>query len=213
MKQYEYYIFDFDGTVMNTERGIKNSIVYALESIGVHETDMKKLDYFIGPPLYDGFRTVYGVSDGQAKELIVKYRERYSAGGCLESDLYDGVSETLTELKNRGKSVAVASSKPTAFIEKIAKHAGVYDCFDVICGESFSNTSSSKKDLIGQALSETGCTDKSLALMTGDRHYDILGARDAGVASAGAVYGFGTAEELTQAGADFLINDIRELLY
>lgn len=205
MKEYELYIFDFDGTLADTVRGIKNAVVYALDHYGIKETDYKKLDAFIGPPLFESFKKLYGVSDERADELVAKYRERYKITASVESELYDGVVELLETLKSRGKTVAIASSKPRVFVDGISQYHGIDKYYDYIAAETFANRHSSKKELIAEVLENFGVTDKSKAIMVGDRFYDIEGAVGAGIDSAGAVYGFGTEEELVNAGATHIL--------
>lgn len=211
MKEYKLYIFDFDGTIADTVPGIINSAKYALDFYGIEEKDEKRLDYFIGPPLFDSFKTLYNVSDEMADKLIVKYRERYKIKASEESSVYDGVEEMLKELKKKGKKIAVASSKPLLFVEDISKHHGIYDYFDYISAETFANTHSRKAELITDVLEHFGITDKSEAIMTGDRFYDIEGAVATGIDSAGALYGFGTEKELKEAGATYLLDTPAQL--
>lgn len=213
MKEYDIYIFDFDGTLSDSIPGIKNSVKYALSFLGIDETDEKKLDFFIGPPLFESFTKLYNVSDETANMLIEKYRERYSKKACEESTLYPGIKEMLSELKARKKKLAIASSKPLLFVEEIANGLGIFEFFDYIAGETFEHTHSSKKELINEAFTSLGGTDKSKALMTGDRFYDIEGAVLAGVDSAGAVYGFGNEEELKTAGATYILYKPSDILY
>ncbi|MGI6745793.1 MAG: 5'-nucleotidase [Firmicutes bacterium ADurb.Bin300] len=212
MKEYDYYLFDFDGTIMDTERSIKSCVIYALNFFGINEDNPDNLDGFIGPPLFQSFKRYYGVSDELANSLILKYRERYAQEGCLDCSVYDGIPEVLRELKNRGKKIAIASSKPIRFVEKISKHFGLYEYFDAVCAESFDEINSGKKLLIEKALDMLGCKDKSKAVMVGDRYLDIEGALKVGIDSAGAVFGFGTKEELENAGATWLIFNSQELL-
>ncbi len=213
MKEYNYYLFDFDGTLCDTTSGIFNSIIYALDCYGIKETDLKKLEYFVGPPLFESFKTVYGVSDEDANWLIAKYRERYKTKASEESEIYDGIKELLKRLKQSDKKVAIASSKPKIFVEEISKHHGIEKYYDFIAAEDFKNNHSSKQELINTCLKFFGNPDKAEVIMVGDRFYDINGAKSVGVDSAGAVYGFGTKEELTKAGADYILNSPEDLLY
>ncbi|HZJ75818.1 MAG TPA: HAD hydrolase-like protein [Clostridia bacterium] len=212
MKQYDYYLFDFDGTVMDTERSIKNCVMHALNFYGIKENDPKNLDGFIGPPLLYSFKHFYGASDELSLKLIKKYREKYSENDCLDCSLYDGVVEVFEKLKSQGKKIAIASSKPIIFVEKISKHFDIYKYYDAVSAEDLDKSSSGKKALIENALELLQCTDKSKVLMIGDRYLDIKGAKAASVDSAGAVYGFGSEDELKNAGADYLLYDVRELL-
>ncbi len=212
LNDYNYYIFDFDGTLVDTTEGIYKSVQYALNSFGITENDEARLGYFIGPPLFHSFKTLYDVSDDDANALINKYRERYKLRASEESSLYPGIKELLSELKGQNKTVAIASSKPRLFVDEISKHHGIDEFFDYTAAESFGNNHSSKKDLILSVLSHFNNPDKETALMIGDRFYDIDGAKEAGVKSAGAVYGFGNAPELEKAGADYLLFSPKDLL-
>ena len=212
MKDYDIYIFDFDGTLCDTTEGIFNSVIYSLECFGIKETDLEKLRFFVGPPLFESYKKLYSVSDDDAKWLIEKYRERYRVKAAEESQLYDGVTEMLCKLKAKGKKIAIASSKPQYFVDEISKHHDIYKYYDFVSAESFQNNHSSKEELINACLDYFGNPEKSTVLMTGDRFYDIDGANAVGIDSAGAVFGFGTIEELTNAGATYILNKPEDLI-
>lgn len=212
MKEYNYYLFDFDGTLCDTTEGIFKSIIYSLDCYGIKETDMEKLRFFVGPPLFESYKTIYKVSDEDANWLIAKYRERYREKAAEESAIYDGIKEMLKALREKGKKIAVASSKPKAFVDEISRYHDIYKYYDFVSAENFKNNHSSKKDLINACLDFFGNPPKDEVLMVGDRFYDIDGAKAVGIDSAGAVYGFGTEEELTKAGATHILNTPNDLL-
>ncbi len=212
IKGYDYYLFDFDGTLCDTTEGIFNSVIYSLHAYGIEETDREKLRYFIGPPLFDSYKTIYGVSDEDAQFLIEKYRERYREKASEESALYDGITDMLHTLKERGKKIAIASSKPQYFVEEISKHHDIYKYYDFVSAESFKNNHSSKKELINACIEFFGNPPKDKILMIGDRFYDIDGATAVGIDSAGAVYGFGTKKELENAGATYILESPDDLI-
>ncbi len=206
MKDYKIYIFDFDGTLVDSTEGIYNSIIYALKEYGIIENDKEKLKYFIGPPLFHSFKKIYNVSDEDADWLIKKYRERYKEKSCEESIVYPDIPETLKKLKENGKKIAIASSKPQHFVDEISKHLGIYEYYDFVSAETFTNKESSKEDLINAVLKHFNNPDKADCLMIGDRFYDIDGAKATGLDSAGALFGLGEEEELKNAGATYLLN-------
>ncbi len=213
MKEYEYYIFDFDGTICDTTEGIYNSVLHSLKVFGITEEHPERLSFFIGPPLFVSYKKLYNVSDEDAHKLIAIYRARYKDKAPEESVPYDGVTQMLAELKRRGKKLAVATSKPLPFIESIMARHDLRKYFDFIAAATFENTDPSKKQLVESCMEFFGDRDKSKYLMTGDRLFDIEGAIQAGIDSAGAVYGFGTEEELTEAGATHLLFDVNDILY
>lgn len=212
MKDYDFYLFDFDGTLCDTTEGIFNSVIYSLKCYGIEESDMEKLRFFVGPPLFESYKTLYNVSDDDANWLIAKYRERYKDKAAEESCVYEGVKEMLAALKGRGKKIAVASSKPKKFVDEISQYHDIYKYYDFVSAEDFKNNHSSKEDLINRCFNFFGNPEKEKVIMIGDRFYDINGAKAVGVDSAGAVYGFGTEEELSKAGATYILNSPKDLL-
>ena len=212
MKDYDFYLFDFDGTLCDTTEGIFNSVIYSLKCYGIEESDMEKLRFFVGPPLFESYKTLYNVSDDDANWLIAKYRERYKDKAAEESCIYEGVKDMLSALKGRGKKIAVASSKPKKFVDEISQYHDIYKYYDFVSAEDFKNNHSSKEDLINRCINFFGNPEKEKVIMIGDRFYDINGAKAVGVDSAGAVYGFGTEEELSKAGATYILNSPKDLL-
>ena len=115
---YQYILFDLDGTLTDSREGITKSVQYALDKMGIHEPELKPLERFIGPPLYDEFRRSYGFDDAEAKQAIEFYRERFGVIGWKENMLYNGIPELLKTLTDAGKTLSTASSKPAFFIDK-----------------------------------------------------------------------------------------------
>lgn len=212
MKTYELYLFDFDGTLVDTTAGIFRSVRHALKGSGLPVPPDEKLGYFIGPPLFDSFKTVCGVSDETADNLIAAFRAHYTETACEGSVLYPGIPETLKALKERGKKIAVASSKPRIFVDKISEKLGIAEYYDFIAAESLNHLGVGKEVLIQAALAFFPQIRKENALMIGDRCFDIDGAKAAGIDSAGAVFGFGNVEELTESKADYLLYRAEDLL-
>ena len=136
--RYQYLLFDLDGTITDPKEGITKSAQYALEAFGIHEPDADKLTPFIGPPLIDSFQEFYHMPPEQAALAVKKYRERFEQVGWLENLLYDGMDSLLRGLQSAGCRLAVASSKPTVFVERILNHFGIADCFAVVVGSELS---------------------------------------------------------------------------
>ena len=116
---YNIFLFDLDGTLTDSSLGITNSVIYALKKYGITVEDRRSLYRFIGPPLTDSFRDFYGFSEEKALEAVGFYREYYRDKGIFENRVYEGMEETLKELKNRGKRLIVATSKPEPFARRI----------------------------------------------------------------------------------------------
>lgn len=208
----ENILFDLDGTITDSFAGISNSVVYALKKYGIEVEDKRTLFPFIGPPLVDSFINFYGFSHDKALEAVNYYREYYSVKGIFENSVYEGVVPLLKNLKESGKNVILATCKPEKFAEKILEHLGLLKYFDTVAGATFDESRIKKEDVISYALSLGGITDKSSAIMIGDRKDDILGARGNCLKSIGVLYGYGNLEELTQAGADYIAEKPEDIL-
>lgn len=212
MDLFKAVLFDFDGTIVDSKEGITKSIMYALEKYDIPVEDESKLEYFIGPPLYVSFYDMFGVEGELSDKLVEAYRERYAVKGIYENKIYDGILDILKELRANGVKVGIASAKPTVYVKKIIEYLEIDDLFDTVVGNELHTVISDKSHLVTKALENLNITENEKCAMVGDRHYDISGALKAGVKAVGAVYGFGSEDELNDAGADFLAHDATELL-
>ena len=209
---YSYVIFDFDGTITDTSDGIVKSFTYSFEQMGREVPDLSDRNKFIGPPLEYSYRTFFGVSAEEAPLFLAKYRERYSVKGIYECELYEGIKELLSLLKEKGVKLGVASSKPERFVNEVADFLGVREFFDVIVGAAIGGSCHpTKKQLITDAMEKMGADDKDKCLMVGDRLYDIEGAKQVGIKSVGVMWGFGGKNEFIDYGADYIIEKTEEL--
>lgn len=95
-------LFDLDGTIINSEEGVTKCVQYALRAFGIEEQDLKKLRPFIGPPLDVMYKAQYGMTDEQAWEATLKYRERFDVKGIFECSLYEGIADCIARLKECG---------------------------------------------------------------------------------------------------------------
>ena len=208
----EYVLFDLDGTLTDPGLGITNSVAHALAHFGITVTDRTQLYRFIGPPLMDSFVEYYGFTEEQAVEAVKVYREYFADRGWAENTVYEGIETLLAELTAAGRTLLVATSKPQVFAERILHHFGLAHYFTHICGVALQAPRGySKADVIREALDKAGVTDYSTAVMVGDRHHDIDGAKAVGIASVGVLYGYGDREEHEKAEADAIVESVDEL--
>lgn len=208
-----YLLFDLDGTISDPKEGITTCVQYALKSLGIEESDLKKLEAFIGPPLKDSLEKFYDITGEQADLAIEKYRERFSRVGKFENVLYPGMSQLLRELKTKGFHLAVASSKPTVFVEDILKYFGIRDCFEVVVGSELDGTRVKKAEVVAEVLRQFfgDNTDVSQVAMIGDRCFDVEGARALGTYSIAVSFGYAQPGELEAAGPDEMAHSVEEL--
>jgi phosphoglycolate phosphatase len=211
----DYILLDLDGTIVDSKEGITKSVQYALREMNVFIDDLESLTKHIGPPLRDGFMEYYGFDKEKAEEATKKYRERYEDKGIYEMKLYDGMERLLTRLKQAGKYLIVATSKPEDMAVRILDIFHLSHYFDDICGATYDSSRTSKEDVIRYAMERNSIADLDRVVMIGDRKFDIIGAKAAGVKSIGVLYGFGSEEELKEAGADYIattVDDVYDII-
>lgn len=207
----KYILFDLDGTVTDPMIGITKSVRYALNKFGIDVDDLNTLCNFIGPPLKDSFMKFYNLSEEDSLKAITYYREYFSTNGLYENTVYENFEDMLISLKNNNKSLIIATSKPTVFAEKILEHFNLKKYFDFISGSNLDNTRTKKSDVISYALEKQGLNNTSEIIMIGDREHDIIGAKSLNIESIGVLHGYGSYEELSNSGADYIVKDVSEL--
>lgn len=212
MAKYQYYFFDLDGTLINSERGITNAVKYVLEKYHIKEYDMETLRKFIGPPLGESFQRYFGFPAKETERLVGCYREYYSAKGLYEAEVYAGIEPLLEKLWKAGKTLVVATSKPEHFAVDILERFGLAEYFTCIAGATMDASRIHKDEVIAYALSKCSVKEKSRAVMIGDREHDIYGAGRNGLDSIGVLFGFGSRAELEAAGADYIVGTPEEIM-
>ena len=211
MKKYKYLFWDLDGTIVNTFEGITKSFAYALEFYGIHITDMNDLRPVIGPPLHDCFVSMFGFDDVKATEAVEKYRERYNNTYMQESELYDGIKETIQKLAFYGFKNVLATAKPQHFADGLLDYYGLADSFCFVAGASLDKSRDSKVKVLQYITDTLKITDMSEVVMIGDRKFDLLGAAHFGIDGIGVLYGFGSEEELSNSPNIYLAKDAKGL--
>ena len=201
-----WVLFDLDGTLTQSEEGIWNCAKYAAEKMGFPQPDAATLRKFIGPPLEYSFRTYMGMTDEQAAEAVRFYRERYTTVGMYENRVYPGVRVMLRTLWKAGAKLGIVTGKPAYPTGKILEYFGL-DRFltTVVCA---TDGHAEKEHLIREALPE----NPGEVWMVGDRCFDMEGGVKAGVHTLGAVYGYGSEEELRESGAERVAKTPREII-
>jgi phosphoglycolate phosphatase len=200
---------DLDGTLIDPKVGITRSIQYALQELGAEVPHADELTWCIGPPLWDSFRVLLG-EKADLDEAVALYREQYTSEGMYEADVYDGVGEMLEGLRELGLPLFIATSKPHAYATTIAEEFGLMHYMDGLFGSELDGTNSDKSDLLAHALAETGA-EAARSVMIGDRRHDIFGARNTGIISLGALWGYADPDELHLAEADALAGSPEEV--
>ncbi len=203
-------LFDLDGTLTDPQVGITLSTQHALATVGVRVDDPTELTWCIGPPILDNFAR-FGVTGDRALDALAAYRERYDRVGAYENRVYDGIPELLDGLDRGGRRLAVATSKAEHSARIILEHFGLIHHFEFVGGASADAVRSVKADVVSYVLAHLGHPDPSSAVMVGDRHHDVDGARLNGLASIAVTWGFAVGDELEAAHPDRIVSTVAEL--
>lgn len=196
MGKYKNILLDLDGTILDSGSGIMKSIQYVLDHFSMYHEPEEKLRKFIGPALIDSFMNFYGFSKEKAEEAVEYFRDYYPEKGMFDAFIYPGMRECIEKMAGDGKKLVLLTSKPIFFASQILQHFGLSDYFFMEIGPDLSEQSSDKTRLIEKALRE-GKFLKEDCLMVGDTKYDILAAKDVGIDSVAALYGYGEVEEIS----------------
>lgn len=212
MKSYDYVLFDLDGTVSDSKPGIITCIKYALDGKGIAYPDESVFDKMVGPPFRVSMKEFLGLDMPVIEQLITLYRGKYEVDGWRDCKLYDGVTDVLKALKERGKKLAIATSKPLKFTHLMIEGLGLSQYFDFVGGASCDASRETKADVIRLVLENLKAEDMSRVLMLGDRLYDIVGAHECGVDCAAVMWGYGSADEFKEYGADYILESPQDIL-
>ena len=197
-------LFDLDGTLTDPREGITRSLAHALERMGVAPPPLDELTFAIGPPLRESIARLLGTGERAAVErALALYRERFADVGLFENAPYGGIAETLAQLRGAGARLYVATSKPQVYARRIVAHFGFDAHFEAVHGCELDGTRENKCDLLAHLMPRHGI-DANACAMVGDRGVDMIAARRHRVRAVGALWGFGSREELLDAGAEAL---------
>lgn len=198
-------LIDLDGTLTDPRAGFVACVNHALTSLGQAARTEDEIAAHIGPPLSETLGTLLGARhEHRVDDAVALYRERYSASGILEATLYADIPPALQALGSSGTRLFVATSKPRVFALRILDHFALSEYFAGVYGSELDGTRADKRHLISYILERESIAPAS-AIMVGDRAQDIRGARSNGLGSVGVLWGYGSREELEQAGADRII--------
>ncbi|RDC53426.1 HAD family hydrolase [Acinetobacter sp. RIT592] len=206
-------LIDLDGTLTDPKVGITTSARYGLEKIGHPISDEINIDWIIGPPLKASLAKILNVEADHvlAEQALMGYRERFAVKGLYENHVFEGVAETLAELKRRGYRLFVATAKPTVYAKQILEHFDLAQYFTDIHGSELNGDRTNKAELIQYILAQQQL-QADQCMMVGDREHDIFGARQNGIDTIAVNYGYGSQEELALAQPKYQIDRFNQLL-
>ncbi|KJR48914.1 Phosphoglycolate phosphatase [Desulfosporosinus sp. I2] len=209
---YKVLLWDLDGTLTDPKVGITLSVQYALSKLNYPLPKVDDLDWIIGPPLRESFKTLLQTTEETLLDRAIRlYRERYQEIGLYENIVYPGIPELLSQLKDKGCRHLLATSKPGVFANRILQHFSIDSYFSVIMGSELNGQFVEKEVLIGEVLKNVPSELHSKTVMIGDRRFDVQGARANHIDVISVGYGYGTVEELHKANPDFIVQSVKDL--
>lgn len=195
-------LVDLDGTLTDPAAGIIAAVRHAVAQMGAVPPPPEALRWVIGPPLRHTFPRLLG--DGHDVEAAVAhYRDHYGAGGLFDAAVYDGIFDALAVLRDRPARLLVCTAKPQPFAQRVLDHFDLSARFDAVYGPDLEGKLDDKGDLIAHMIDREGF-DAARAVMIGDRGSDVLAAKRHGIPTVGVLWGYGSREELEEAGATVL---------
>ena len=207
-------LLDLDGTLTDPFIGISRCIAHALENLGHRVPADNELRSWIGPPLQLSFRAyLESRGGGDAERAVFLYRERFAATGLYENAVYPGLPEALADLKTRGFRLLLATAKPAVYARRIVDHFGLGALLDGVYGSELDGRRTDKTHLLAHLLAAEN-VHAGECIMIGDREHDMRAAVHHSMKSAGVLWGYGSARELLESGAERLLDcpaDLRKI--
>src|SRR6266850_867626 len=204
-------LFDLDGTLTDPRPGIVGCIRFALDQLGSPCPSDDVLSAFIGPPLRATFATLLKTTDTSRIEAAMDlYRQQFVCSGLYDNQVYTGVPGMLEQAREMAMTMYVATSKPVVYAERIVEHFGLDHYFRKVYGAELDGRREDKVELVAYLLASEGI-DAEAAVMVGDRADDVQSAKANGVGSIGVLWGYGSEQELLEAGANVLCKTPSEL--
>ncbi len=207
---YSGILFDLDGTLTDPKEGITGSIQYALRKQGIEAPRADALEHMIGPPLEQSFRRGFDMSAEQARIALADYRENFSERGIFQNQVYPGIPALLQRLRADGRKIALATSKPTVYAQRILEHFELAAHFDAVVGSFLDGRRVEKVEIVAEAVSQLA-EAPAACVMVGDREHDIEGAHANGVDAVWVAWGYGASGRIDTCAPRHRVSGVDEL--
>lgn len=210
--EFDNYIFDFDGTIINSQTDVFLSFKKAFEKAD-YKIDKSRLNPdVIGPPLKEIIKLIAPELKDEAliDEICSNFRTIYDNDPNDNTFIYDGVYDFLKHLKEENKKVFIATFKPMIPTMMLVKKLKIYEFFDDIYGIDKFEKHITKKEMIDDIILKYNL-DKSKTVMIGDAPTDMTAGHNAGIKGIGVLWGYGSDKKPLIENSDFVINNIREM--
>lgn len=201
MKTYSTYIFDLDGTLLDTLGDLAASVNYALQRHGMPRHSVDDIRRFVG----NGVRNlvIQSVPDGEAdprfESVLAMFRDHYGRNNAVLTQPYPGITDMLVRLKAGGKNIAVVSNKFDTAVKSLCSHY-FGQLIDVAIGEHEGVRRKPAPDTVNEALTLMKA-DRSTAVYVGDSDVDIVTATNSSLPCISVLWGFRDRDFLLAHGA------------
>lgn len=208
---YKTLIFDFDGTLADTQKSIVETMKLVAGNFQTGECDEALIKSLIGLPLKTTFEKAFGFDEATCKEATGFYRKHYNEVAIDTISLFDGVKDTLFALHAQGIQLTVASSKGRESLVRILKKHDIHQLFAFIGGEEDAKAKKPSPDIVNLII-DRHQYNRADCMVVGDTIFDIEMGQRAGVITCGVTYGNNSRELLTSQIPDYIIDQFSELL-
>lgn len=211
MPNFSHIIFDLDGTLTDNTKGIRNSLLYALEHMQIHGYSETVLDKFTGPPLQWGFSQLFGLNERDTKLAVEYFRDYYNENGWHENEPYPGVYQLLEDLHFAGVKMYIATSKLEKFAQRIIEHFEFDKYIIQLKGADYGGNHATKGKIITDLMTSHRIDPGRNIVMIGDTVFDIEGGKENGLSTIAVAYGFGKEEDLQNTNPDYWAESVEDL--
>lgn len=210
--KYDAYIFDMDGTILNTIEDLTDSTNYAMEKMGYPIHTIEEVKWFVGNGIMNLIKRAVpkGTSEEDIKKTFEIFIDYYKVHCNDKTGPYEGIIELLTELKKASKKLAVVSNKADLPVKKLADEI-FPGLFDIAVGEREGVNKKPEKDMVDIAINYLKC-DRKKAVYIGDTDVDFLTAKNSGLDCILVSWGFRGRDFITQYDADYFVDEPKEIL-
>ncbi len=212
MKEFDTYIFDLDGTLLETLNDLTKSTNYALKTHNMPELSINDVRIFVGNGIKKLIERAVpnGLNNPLFEDVFSSFKKHYLKHNLDTTKPYNGIPEVLKELKYKGKNLAVVSNKFYIATQELTKHF-FHGTIDIAIGERENIKKKPAPDTVIEALKQLGVS-KNNTIYIGDSEVDIMTAKNCGIPCASVLWGFRDKDFLIKNGGNIFINSPKELL-
>lgn len=211
MKKLDLYIFDLDGTILDSGKDIVLAVNYAMEKLGLEKFSESQVISKVG---YGAKKLIDDLIPGESQDIKEKaleyFRDFYFQNPVIYSKLYDGIEDILEYLKNKSKKIAVVTNKYEDISKRILSYLKVLDLIDIIVGADTTKEKKPSPLPVYYTLEKLN-VDKNCSIIIGDSETDVLTGKNAGIYTCLVLHGYGNKELAKSLNPDFIVENVGEI--